>query len=195
MNSIILADTDNVVVACQPVAINEVLAGGTVAREAIPQGHKVAIAPIKTGHVVVKYGKVIGRATQDIALGTHVHSHNLSFEDDRLSAGGHADPVEPTEHDKQRTFMGYRRADGRAGTRNFIGIIASVNCSTTLYRSMPEDMDVDCGPIVTGGMTIQESGRAIFELIIDTAWGRKSKSEEFGYGDNEFVPWHLGATL
>jgi altronate hydrolase len=67
--------------------------------------------------------------------------------------------------------------------------------NSALYRSMPEDMDVDCGPIVTGGMTIQESGRAIFELIIETASGRKSKSEEFGYGDNEFVPWHLGATL
>jgi altronate hydrolase len=67
--------------------------------------------------------------------------------------------------------------------------------NSALYNSMTEDMDVDCGPIVTGGLTIQQSGRDIFELVIETASGRKSKSEEFGYGDNEFVPWHLGAVL
>jgi altronate hydrolase len=56
-------------------------------------------------------------------------------------------------------------------------------------------MDIDCGTIATGETTIAAKGREIFELIIETASGKKTKSEAFGYGDNEFVPWHLGATL
>jgi altronate hydrolase len=60
---------------------------------------------------------------------------------------------------------------------------------------MEEDMDIDCGTIVTGDATIAGKGREIFELIIEIASGKQTKSEAFGYGDNEFVPWHLGATL
>jgi altronate hydrolase len=56
-------------------------------------------------------------------------------------------------------------------------------------------MDVNCGAIAAGDKTIAEMGREIFELIVETASGKKTKSELFGYGDNEFVPWHLGATL
>ncbi len=56
-------------------------------------------------------------------------------------------------------------------------------------------MDIDCGVIASGEATIADLGREIFDLIIDTASGKKTKSELFGYGDNEFVPWHLGATL
>jgi altronate hydrolase len=67
--------------------------------------------------------------------------------------------------------------------------------NTALYRAMEEDMDIDCGVIASGETTIADLGRGIFELIIETASGRKTKSELFGYGDNEFVPWHLGATL
>lgn len=67
--------------------------------------------------------------------------------------------------------------------------------NTALYRAMEEDMDIDCGVIASGEATIAGLGREIFELIIATASGRKTKSELFGYGDNEFVPWHLGATL
>ena len=67
--------------------------------------------------------------------------------------------------------------------------------NTALYRAMEEDMDIDCGTIATGEATIAGKGREIFDLIIETASGKKTKSELFGYGDNEFVPWHLGATL
>jgi altronate hydrolase len=67
--------------------------------------------------------------------------------------------------------------------------------NTALYRAMEEDMDIDCGVIASGEASIAGLGREIFDLIIETASGRKTKSELFGYGDNEFVPWHLGATL
>ncbi|MDP8995622.1 MAG: altronate dehydratase family protein [Pseudomonadota bacterium] len=138
MKSIILSPLDNVAVACQPIMPGEALANGVLATEKIDQGHKASIVVIKSGDEIVKYGQAIGRATQDIGIGQQVHSHNLAFADDRLSAGGHAPPTLATDEDKHRTFMGYRRSDGRAGTRNFIGILASVNCSTTVCRSIAE---------------------------------------------------------
>ena len=52
-------------------------------------------------------------------------------------------------------------------------------------------MDVNCGPIIDGKAGIEEMGETIFRLILDTASGKKSKSENFGFGDNEFVPWHM----
>jgi altronate hydrolase len=70
-----------------------------------------------------------------------------------------------------------------------------LSSNSALYAAMEEDMDIDCGTIASGDATISGKGREIFELIINTASGKKTKSEEFGYGDNEFVPWHLGATL
>ena len=67
--------------------------------------------------------------------------------------------------------------------------------NTELYRQMREDMDVNCGLIVDGKAEIEEMGESIFRLILDTASGKKSKSEIFGFGDNEFVPWHIGAVI
>jgi len=67
--------------------------------------------------------------------------------------------------------------------------------NTPMYRRMEEDMDINCGDIVDQGVSIQEKGEEIFRLILDVASGKKSKSEELGVGDNEFVPWQIGATM
>ncbi|MBP2297303.1 UxaA family hydrolase [Azospirillum rugosum] len=67
--------------------------------------------------------------------------------------------------------------------------------NTPLYRKMTDDMDIDCGPIATGDATIEEIGRAIFQLILDTASGQKSKSELLGVGADEFTPWQMGAVM
>jgi len=67
--------------------------------------------------------------------------------------------------------------------------------NTALYRRMTDDMDINCGSIVDGEETIQESGKKIFELIVKTASGQKTKSEELGIGDDEFEPWKIGATM
>ncbi len=67
--------------------------------------------------------------------------------------------------------------------------------NTPMFERMREDMDIDCGTIVTGTETIEENGRRIFQLILDTASGKKTVSESFDYGDNEFVPWQLGAVM
>lgn len=115
-------------------------AGSTVAgiqaRQKIDPGHKIALTDIPLGAAVVKYGQAIGRTTAEVKAGDHVHSHNLHFENDRLAATANSAPEEATAEDKARSFMGYRRADGRAATRNYIGIIASVNCSTTVCRAI-----------------------------------------------------------
>ena len=67
--------------------------------------------------------------------------------------------------------------------------------NSELFRKMPDDMDIDCGAIATGDASIEEVGRAIFQLVLDTASGRKTKSEELGVGADEFAPWQMGAVM
>jgi altronate hydrolase len=67
--------------------------------------------------------------------------------------------------------------------------------NTPLYRRMTDDMDIDCGPIADGGASVTEIGQRIFELILETASGKRTKSEELGFGDDEFAPWQLGAVM
>ena len=64
--------------------------------------------------------------------------------------------------------------------------------NTPMYRHLQEDMDINCGEIVDGTKTMEEMGQAIFELMLATASGEPSKSEELGLGDNEFIPWAIG---
>ncbi|MFL5018569.1 MAG: UxaA family hydrolase, partial [Rhizobium sp.] len=135
---IILSAGDNVAVATAAIAPGSTVAG-IQTREKIDPGHKVAIADIPLGSPVVKYGQAIGRTTAEVKAGDHVHSHNLHFENDRLAATANSAPEAATVDDVGRTFMGYRRADGRAATRNYIGIIASVNCSTTVCRAIADE--------------------------------------------------------
>ena len=67
--------------------------------------------------------------------------------------------------------------------------------NTNMFRAMEEDMDVNCGPILDGEVDVEEMGRVIFQEILDTASGRKTKSELLGFGDSEFMPWQIGATI
>jgi arabinonate dehydratase len=67
--------------------------------------------------------------------------------------------------------------------------------NTPLFERMGDDMDIDCGPIADGGATIAEMGERIFKLVLATASGQKSKSEELGFGEDEFTPWQLGAVM
>jgi len=131
-----LHEADNVVVATRRIAPGTRLAGETVvAREIIPSGHKVATAAIASGEPVRKYGQVIGVATKTIAPGAHVHLQNLAMSDERASAGN---AVPWNKAQPAKSFRGYRRADGRVGTRNYVGILTSVNCSATVARHIAE---------------------------------------------------------
>ncbi|TFD46880.1 altronate dehydratase [Cryobacterium frigoriphilum] len=98
----------------------------------IPRSHKFALAPIAVDGRVHKYGQSIGLATAPIAAGDHVHSHNLGMDDaDRAHEFGTQRTALVAPTGPVPTFLGYPRADGRVGTRNYVGILTSVNCSAT----------------------------------------------------------------
>jgi len=101
-------------------------------------GHKVALRPIRQGEAVRKYGQVIGFAGRDIAPGEHVHVHNVradAFDRDYAFCSECPPPPPPVE---QRTWMGYDRGDGRYGTRNYIAVISTVNCSASTNKYISE---------------------------------------------------------
>jgi altronate hydrolase len=102
----------------------------------IQSGHKVAIRAVAQGQPVLRYGSIIGFATRPIQSGEHVHSHNLAVGElkQEYTYGVDVRSVDIVPTEQQRTFMGYRRPDGKAGTRNYIAIISSVNCSASTVR-------------------------------------------------------------
>lgn len=67
--------------------------------------------------------------------------------------------------------------------------------NTAMYNRMKDDMDINCGPIIDEGVEVAKMGQAIYDAILETASGKKTRSEAFGYGNHEFVPWHIGAVL
>ncbi|MCY3024177.1 MAG: altronate dehydratase family protein [Planctomycetota bacterium] len=136
---VVLHPADNVAVLKRAVQAGTVLTGGgssITAAHDMPQGHKIAIAAVSDGAPVRKYGQVIGFARGGIAPGDHVHLHNLAMADFARDYQFCVDarPVQYYAADKRRYFQGYPRADGRAGTRNYVAIISSVNCSASVAR-------------------------------------------------------------
>jgi altronate hydrolase len=127
---------DDVAIARRPIPSGMLLEelGQVRVVDDVPEAHKVALRPIAAGSAVRRYGQIIGFATRDIEAGQHVHTHNLAmgdFERD-YAFGSDATPVTPATADL--TFMGFRRADGRVATRNYIGIISTVNCSASVSK-------------------------------------------------------------
>ncbi len=140
---------DNVVIARRQLLGGTTLEGeGVTVAGLIPPGHKIATRPIATGEAVRRYNQIIGTATQAIAPGQHVHTHNLAFSDFQRAhepgAGAH-----PTAYVPQpATFDGIVRADGRVATRNYIGVLTSVNCSATAARAIADQFRRDVHPEV-----------------------------------------------
>ena len=119
---------------------------------AVPAGHKVALREVAPGQSVRKYGQAIGRATRAIANGDHVHVHNLTYDPSARDATASASNWTPAP--VHATFEGYRRSDGRVGTRNYIGILTSVNCSAStanlIVRAVETSGLLDAHPHVDG---------------------------------------------
>lgn len=130
---------DNVAVARVTVdpAVTPIC-GGTPLRERVTQGHKVALRDIAEGEAVLKYGQTIGFASRPIAVGSLVHTHNLAMGDLELTHEFCAGAREPdlVPEAERASFMGYLRPDGRVGTRNYLAIVSSVNCSATVARAV-----------------------------------------------------------
>ena len=138
---------DDVVIARQ-----QMLGGTPIASEGItvsgliPPGHKIAVRAIAAGQPVRRYNQVIGMARVDIAPGQHVHSHNLAFShfDRGYAVGGDVRPVAYV--DTPAAFDGIVREDGRVATRNYIGVLTSVNCSATVARAIADHFRRDIHP-------------------------------------------------
>jgi altronate hydrolase len=148
---------DQVAVARIAIAEGAVIAqpgGRLVALTAIPAGHKVALAPIAAGEVVLKYGQPIGVASRAIAAGEHVHGQNLEMAQALPAQAVDTAGTATSEAGDTATFEGYLRADGRAGTRNYIGVLSSVNCSATVCKAIARAFDGEALPGVDGVVAI-----------------------------------------
>ena len=162
-----LHERDDVVIARTPLPEGTEVLPGIVLTTAVPAAHKIAIRALDSGDMVRRYGQIIGRAIRPISPGDHVHVHNLGIGD--LEGAGHeqgdvkgyskgyskdyskdyaigseATPVERIS--PAATFMGIQRADGRVATRNYIGILTSVNCSATVAHAIADHFRRDVHP-------------------------------------------------
>ena len=183
-----LSDEDNVVVATERTEPGAAVAKGVTAHQRIPFGHKVAIQPIAKGEPVRKFGQIIGFASQPIAAGDWVHEHNCdmgpdhgAFERDyQIAQAARAENILPVE--EQATFQGFRRANGKAGTRNYVGILTSVNCSTTVAGFIAKEIErsgiLDQYPNIDGIVALKQANGCvidyrgvIFDTLKKTTWG------------------------
>lgn len=181
--SIRLHPTDNIALAIDAFAVGDDILGIT-ATARVPRGHKMALVAIPEGGEVVKYGQVIGFASKPIAAGDWVHEHNVlmhEFERDYQFSKGRIANERVTDSEL-RTFQGYRRANGKYGTRNYIAVLTSVNCSATAARHIAAEVEksgvLKDYPNVDGVISlVHGAGCAIdhkgedYELLKRTQWG------------------------
>src|SRR2546428_9129619 len=138
--AIVLKPEDDAAVAKARLAKGAVFEDGAArieARQDVKPGHKIARRDVRRGQPVRRYGQVIGFATQDIAVGEHVHTHNLDIGElsaDRYEVGVDVRPVDFYPADRMRFFDGFKREDGRVGTRNYVAIVSTVNCSASVSQ-------------------------------------------------------------
>jgi altronate hydrolase len=190
-----LSASDNVI-----IAVDEILAGSTpdgaaTARERIPKGHKMAVAAIGVDEPVRKFGQIIGFASRPIALGEWVHEHNCAVKDfardPHIGEGAVSQVVAAIED--QPTFHGFRRANGKVGTRNYLAILTSVNCSATTARLIAREVER------SGLIADYPNVDGVIALVHGTGCGMASKGEgfealmraEWGYASNP----NVGAAL
>lgn len=173
---------DDVLIAVDRLEEGQPLEGALRALRRIPRGHKAAARAIAAGAPVRKFGQVIGLASQDIAAGDWVHEHNLAMADFArdYAFGRDARPLKPA--DVVATFEGFHRENGKVGTRNYIGILTSVNCSASVARFMAEAAKRDgllerhpnidgIIPLVHGGGCALDVGGEGYEVLKRTQWG------------------------
>lgn len=143
MNILRLSSQDDVAIALTTLAPGQDTGlDGIVAREIIPSGHKIALSNLTAGQDIRKYGVSIGLASQAILAGTHVHEHNLAFSATTRDAS-HKTDVRLQAPMLTRNFEGYHRGNGQIGTRNYVGVLTSVNCSATVARRIASTFHED----------------------------------------------------
>src|SRR5262245_32849666 len=140
---LLLNEKDNVAVARLPIAAGTVITVNgykVAARENISPGHKIALKPIPEKATVTKYGESIGKATRDIAPGEWTHTHKVApeFSGKDYEYATRAPVTEYFSPEEAGTFMGYARENGDVGTRNYIAVIATSNCSSHVAMGIAE---------------------------------------------------------
>jgi len=173
-DAIRLNPADNIV-----IALRDLGSGSTVPDVAAPlagpvsRGHKIAARAVAQGENVIRYGQIIGVATRPIAAGEHIHTHNLGMGAHEQDYA-HATEVRPLPAPAEpRTFLGYHRTDGGVGTRNYLGILTSVNCSGSVARFIAEGLEkagwLDDFPNVDG----------VVPIVHGTGCGMSGKDEGY----------------
>jgi arabinonate dehydratase len=163
-DAVYLHPEDNVCVAARNLAAGEsveIAAARITLLQPVRIGHKIAVRRIGKGEFVRKYGQIIGQATESVPPGGWVHSHNLingEFVRDHAPSSAVPPPPAPIEG---RTFLGYRRASGKAGTRNYVAVISTVNCSATVSKYIAQRFDREAlraFPNIDGVIAIKHGG-------------------------------------
>ncbi|WP_233208372.1 UxaA family hydrolase [Pollutimonas subterranea] len=153
-----LNPNDDVLIATREIPPGTPLPDHQIASsDAIPAGHKMAAKFIANGAPVRRYNQIIGFATRDIKPGQHIHLHNLAMHDFERDYAFCADVITTPVPDQPRTFQGIVRPDGTVATRNYIGVISSVNCSATVCRQIADAFRgdaLDSFPNVDGVVSI-----------------------------------------
>jgi altronate hydrolase len=173
---------DNLIVAIDAVAPGVAVQGVTAATR-ILRGHKMAAERIAKGQPVLKFGQIIGFATEDIVPGAHIHTHNCSFAEFERDYAFAQDAREETllPAEQRATFEGFRRGNGKVGTRNYIGILTSVNCSASVARFMAEAVNR------SGVLAQYPNVDGVVSFVHGTGCGLAGKGE--GYDALERTQW------
>ncbi len=179
-----LNSADNVLVTTRIVEKGETTFEGVVTRAKVMRGHKMASTAIAEGTPIRKFGQIIGFAKNNIEAGDWVHEHNVVMgelaHDYAYAQAAKAEPVLPEA--ERATFQGYRRKNGKVGTRNYIGIMTSVNCSATVATLIAKEMSkpgmLDAYPNIDGVVALRQDNGCvidyrgvIFDTFKRTAWG------------------------
>jgi altronate hydrolase len=149
MTTFIRLHADDDVVIARAQLLSGAKVENTSVKGLIPAGHKVATRALKAGEAVRRYNQIIGFASRAITPGEHVHTQNLDMGPDKgdfardYAIGADVKPAAERQH---ASFMGIKRADGRVATRNYIGILSSVNCSATAAHAIAEHFSKRSNP-------------------------------------------------
>jgi altronate hydrolase len=150
---------------------------GHTTRGLIPAGHKIATRDLATGDAVRRYNQIIGFASRPIAAGEHVHTQNLNMGENKgdftrdYAIGSDVKPVQPL---LEATFQGIVRNDGRVATRNYIGILSSVNCFATAARAIADHFSRRTNPAALANFPMVDG---VIALTHGTGCGMDSEGE------------------
>ena len=140
-NIIKLNEKDNIGIASMDIPENVDTNFNFKSKDRIPYGHKIALKKINTGEYVYRYGQIIGIAQYEIDKGKHVHSHNLKFSEFNRKYRNEFSIQKEKKNIQEKFFKGYKRVNGSSGTRNYIGLISTVNCSATVVKKIADNIN------------------------------------------------------